>query len=141
MLLWTLGCMYLFKLVFSFSSDIYPGVELLGHMVVLILVFWESSSIPILICNSVIKITSPFREKFQQVCFQHIIKYWFSKLVILWLGCFLGIQSHFLDFLHCDSWISYLIFLFCFLIYLLVCMYSDPTWNSLILLHVESNLL
>ena len=29
------GCMYLFKLVFLFSSDIYPGVELLGHMTVL----------------------------------------------------------------------------------------------------------
>ena len=31
--------MYLFKLVFSFSSDIYPGVELLDHMVVLFLIF------------------------------------------------------------------------------------------------------
>ena len=31
--------MYLFKLVFSFSSGIYPGVELLDHMVVLFLVF------------------------------------------------------------------------------------------------------
>ena len=29
-------CMYLFKLVFLFSSDKYPGVELLDHMVVLI---------------------------------------------------------------------------------------------------------
>ena len=26
MLLWTLGCMYLFKLVFLFLSDIYPGI-------------------------------------------------------------------------------------------------------------------
>ena len=39
MLLWTLWCMYLFKLVFSFSSDTYPGVELLGHMVALFLIF------------------------------------------------------------------------------------------------------
>ena len=37
MLLWTLGCMYLFKL------DIYPGVEMLGHKVVLFLAFWETS--------------------------------------------------------------------------------------------------
>ena len=43
MLLWTLGCMYLFKLVFLVFSDIYPGVELLGHMVVLFSVFWETS--------------------------------------------------------------------------------------------------
>ena len=39
-LLGTLGCMYLFKLVgFFFFLMIYPGVELLGHMVVLFLVF------------------------------------------------------------------------------------------------------
>ena len=43
MLLWTLGCMYLFELVFSFSSDICPGVKLLDHMVVLFLVFWGTS--------------------------------------------------------------------------------------------------
>ena len=29
MLLWTLGCMYLFELVFLFFLDIYPGMELL----------------------------------------------------------------------------------------------------------------
>ena len=35
-----LGCMYLFKLVFP---DIYPGMELLDHMVTLFLVFWKPS--------------------------------------------------------------------------------------------------
>ena len=35
--------MYLFKLVFSFSLDIYPGVKLLDHMVVLFLVFRGTS--------------------------------------------------------------------------------------------------
>ena len=39
MLLWTLGCMYLFKLAFSFSSSICPDVGLLDHRVVLFLVF------------------------------------------------------------------------------------------------------
>ena len=34
-----LGCIYLFKLMFSFSIAIYPVVELLGHIVVLFLVF------------------------------------------------------------------------------------------------------
>ena len=34
-----MGCMYPFKLVFSFSSDIYLGVELLDDMVVLFLFF------------------------------------------------------------------------------------------------------
>ena len=43
MLLWTLGFMYIFELVFLFSLDIYPEVELLDHMVVLFLVFWGTS--------------------------------------------------------------------------------------------------
>ena len=43
MLLWTLGCMHLFELVVLFYLNIYPGVELLDHMVVLFLVYWETS--------------------------------------------------------------------------------------------------
>ena len=43
MLLWTLWCMYLFKLVFLFFSATYPGVKSLGHMVVLFFVYWEIS--------------------------------------------------------------------------------------------------
>ena len=38
--------MYLFELVFSFFSrylDIYPGVELMNHVVILFLVFWGTS--------------------------------------------------------------------------------------------------
>ena len=42
-MLWTLGCIFIFELVFSFSSDIYPGVELLDHMLFLFLIFWETS--------------------------------------------------------------------------------------------------
>ena len=41
MLLWTWVCRYLFKLVFSYPLNIFPEVELLGHRVVLFLVFWE----------------------------------------------------------------------------------------------------
>ena len=37
---WTLGCIYLSELVFSFPSKKYRGVELLDHMVVLFLIFW-----------------------------------------------------------------------------------------------------
>ena len=35
MLLWTLGCMYLFELQFFSFTDIWPGVRLLDHMVIL----------------------------------------------------------------------------------------------------------
>ena len=40
---WTQGCIYLFKLVCSLSSDIYPRVELLYYAVVLFLIFWGLS--------------------------------------------------------------------------------------------------
>ena len=41
---WTLRCMYLYsKLVFSFCSYIFSGVELLDHMAFLFSVFWGIS--------------------------------------------------------------------------------------------------
>jgi len=40
---WTLECNYLFKLVFLFWGDKFPGVELLDRMVLLFLIFWETS--------------------------------------------------------------------------------------------------
>ena len=43
MLQWILGCIYLFELVFSFSSGKYPEVKLLDHMAVLFLIFWGIS--------------------------------------------------------------------------------------------------
>ena len=46
MLQWTWGCIHHFELVFSFSSDKYPEVEFLGHMVVLFLIFlWNLHTI------------------------------------------------------------------------------------------------
>ena len=38
-----LGCIYLFKLMLSFSLDVYPRVKLLDHVVILYLVFWGTS--------------------------------------------------------------------------------------------------
>ena len=43
MLLWTLECTYLWKLVFSIFLDIYSGVELLDHILVSILLLWENT--------------------------------------------------------------------------------------------------
>ena len=40
---WTRGCRYLFNIVISFLSDIYPEVKLLDHMVALLLIFWGNS--------------------------------------------------------------------------------------------------
>ena len=43
MLQWTWGCIYLFKLLFLFSANKDPEVELLDQMVVLFLIFWGTS--------------------------------------------------------------------------------------------------
>ena len=40
-LLWTLGCICLFKLKFSFFLDVCPEIGFLDHMLAPFLVFWE----------------------------------------------------------------------------------------------------
>ena len=68
MLLWTLGCMYLFKIV-GFFSDIYPGMELLDYMFVLFLVFWGPS---ILFSTVTVPIYIPTNNKWR-FPFLHIL--------------------------------------------------------------------
>ena len=85
MLLWTLGCMYLFKLVFLFFSDIHPGVELLGHMVILFLVVWEAS---ILFCTVAASIYIPTNSVQVSVPFpphprQHLLLVFFLMIAVL----------------------------------------------------------
>ena len=70
---WTSMCFYLFKLVFSFSSEKYPGVELLCHMVVLILNFWETFILFSIMVASIYTPTSsppgfPFCRIFPNTC-------------------------------------------------------------------------
>ena len=38
-----MGCRHLFEILISFPLDIYPEVELLGHMAVPFLIFWGNS--------------------------------------------------------------------------------------------------
>ena len=45
MVLWILGCIYLFELVFSFASEKYPEIKLLNHTVILLTIFWGNSII------------------------------------------------------------------------------------------------
>ena len=68
MLQWAQGCIYLLELLFFFSLDIYWGVELLNHMVLLFLIFWGIPPIlfsivaaPIyILSNSVWELFSPY---------------------------------------------------------------------------------
>ena len=47
-----IGVPIFFELVFLFLSDVHPGVDLLGHMVVLFLIFWETSILISSLCFS-----------------------------------------------------------------------------------------
>ena len=83
MLLWTLGCMYLFKLVFSFFSDIYPGVELLSHMVVQFLVLRNFHIVFHSGCINLHPHQQCARVPFPSHPHQHLLFVFFLMIVIL----------------------------------------------------------
>ena len=83
MLLWTLGYINLFELVFLFSSDIYPRVEFLDHMVVLLLVFW-GASIPVSIVTAPIYIPTNNVQVWDDISlgFWFVFLWWLAMLSI-----------------------------------------------------------
>ena len=112
MLLWTLGCMYLFKLLSLFFSDIYPGMELLGHMVVLFLVFWETS---ILFSTVVHQFTFPstvYKGSLFSTSSQTFVIFWWYPFWQVWGGISLWFWFAFpwwlvmLSTFSCSSWSS-----------------------------------
>ena len=69
MLQWILQCRYLFKLVFCgcfffFFFDRYPGVELLGHRVALLLVFWGTSILVSIVLAPIYILTNSLHSLF-----------------------------------------------------------------------------
>ena len=79
-LLYTWGCIYLFKL--KFCLYICPGVKLLNHMAVLFLVFW-GTSILFSIATTPIYIPHQCTTPFSPHPLQHLLFVDFSKTAIL----------------------------------------------------------
>ena len=79
---------YLFKLVFLFSSVIYPGVELMDHMVVLFLGFWGTSILfsivaaPVYIPTNSVRV--PFFYIFISICY--LWCFWWQLFWQVWGG-------------------------------------------------------
>ena len=97
MLQWTMSCIYLLKWVILFPLGKHPEVKLLDHMVVLFLIFWESSILFSIMSASFYILT----KRAQGVPFpphplQHL-----SFIDFLMIAIFTGVRGYFIVVLIC----------------------------------------
>ena len=127
MLQWTWECIYLFKLLFLFSLDIYSGMGLLDHIVVPFLVFWGTSILFFIVTAPIYILTShgdSFTCSVKEFLFLHIL----ICICNLW-GFFFG-NSHsgrLWDGILLWFWFAFIPLMICsvqhiFLCHLAICM-------------------
>ena len=112
--------MYLFKLVFLFSLDIYPWVEYLGHTVVQFLAFfWETSilfskvTVPVHFPISSVQ-GFPFLYILTNICYLYSFVDGHSergKVVVLCLNFMWSLPLHFALLLQQNGFLSHFLFL------------------------------
>ena len=79
MLLWILECMYLFKFVILFPTDIYTDLELLDDIVVLFIVFWGNS----IVFSTMAAPTSISNNNVETFSFLHIQTSIFGSVLLI----------------------------------------------------------
>ena len=92
-------CMYLFELVFLFSSNIYPGVELLNHMVGTGFYFSSSLAIFVFYSRNLVHLYSMlfinmFRFKSTILPFSFYVSHLFGVIFFFPLLLSLGLSEH-----------------------------------------------